>query len=158
MYVRDRNGISSKVTSKAVILASGGFSGNKLMLQQYIGGKGATLKSHISDDTYHLGEGILAAIEIGAATSGQWNSFHAAPADSRSNAVEPNVWIYQYGVLLNIYGDRFIDEGRSTIEEQFDMTSKEIFNQLSNKAFCICDRTLTEIPGYERGLLTGLPL
>ena len=157
VYVRDRNGQSSRLSCKVVILASGGFEGNKKMLIEHMGENATYLRSHIPNDFYHQGEGIKMAIDIGADIAGQWDSFHAEPGDSRNNnAVEPNIWVYQYGIVINILGERFRDEGLTTIEEQFDVFAKTVFKQPFNKAFFISDKTLLEIPGHERGILTGI--
>ncbi len=158
VFVRDRNGKSLKIKSSIVILASGGFSGNKEMLLRYIGDNAIFLKSHMgSNDFYHTGECLSLAVNAGAASSGQWNSFHSAINDPRSDTVDPSIYIYPYGILVNLKGERFVDEGRDTIDEQYDITTKEfIFKQPLNKAFFITDENLLKIQGYQRSIATGI--
>ncbi|WP_069806916.1 FAD-dependent oxidoreductase [Vulcanisaeta thermophila] len=158
VYVRQRDGDSVRVNAKAIILATGGFQKNINMLVEYIGPNAIYLDSILGkEEIYHMGEGIRMALEVGAALDGEWGGFHAEPVDARSKEVEPVVLIYPYGILINIYGHRFVDEGMGTVEEYYDYVAKVIFQQPLNKAFLIFDKKVLEIPGHERAILSGLP-
>lgn len=158
VYVRQEDGTSVKITSKAVILATGGFQGDRVLLKEYIGGNAEYLKSILARyEVYHKGEGLRMALEVGAELDGEFGSFHAEPVDARSDEVEPNILIYPYGILVNIYGERFVDEGIGTVEEYYDYIAKEIFKQPLNRVFLIADKKIFNIPNYQNAILSGLP-
>jgi tricarballylate dehydrogenase len=158
VYVRQEDGTSVKVTSKAVILATGGFQGSRALLREYIGGNAEYLKSILArHEVYHKGEGLKMALEIGADLDGEFGNFHAEPVDARNDEVEPVILIYPYGILVNIYGERFVDEGIGTVEEYYDYIAKEIFKQPMNRAFLIADKKIFDIPNYQNAVLSGLP-
>src|SRR6476659_6184580 len=64
---------------------------------------------------YNKGEGIRMALAIGAAACGDYGSFHAEPLDPRSGATEPVVLVFNYGILVNKLGQRFVNEAPATV-------------------------------------------
>jgi len=69
--------------AKAVILASGGFEGNRELLERHIPG-GSALDTVAPGSRVNMGGGIAIATAVGAATSGQFDGAHIEPVDPRS--------------------------------------------------------------------------
>jgi fumarate reductase flavoprotein subunit len=99
-----------KVTAKSVIIATGGYGGNKELLKKYC--------SQYNENMFcgglpYMGDGLLMAIEAGAATEGlgliqfSGHAVPGAPVDLVAVADELNtVWV-------NKKGERFTDEATS---------------------------------------------
>jgi fumarate reductase flavoprotein subunit len=108
--VAEHEGKEITINAKSVIIATGGYAGNKEMLKKY-----SPFYSEVitSPEDYHTGDGILMALELGAATEGlgqlrlQGPSFqrvHGRASKARIFCAQPNtMWI-------NNRGERFIDE------------------------------------------------
>jgi fumarate reductase flavoprotein subunit len=95
-----------RVDAKAVIIATGGYAGNKELLKKYY--------PDYTEDLYsvgmpHMGDGLLMATEIGAATEGLGNlqlrgPYFRGSLNLITVAMEPNtIWV-------NKSGERFVDE------------------------------------------------
>jgi tricarballylate dehydrogenase len=80
--------------SGQVVLACGGFEGNPEMLARYVGPRAAFLRPICKGANFNRGEGIRMALDIGAATAGDFGSYHAEPIDPRSGVSEPSVFIF----------------------------------------------------------------
>jgi tricarballylate dehydrogenase len=76
--VRTREGYS-EILTKAVILACGGFESNPEMRVRYLG-SGWDL-CRVRGTRHNMGEGILAALAIGARPYGNWSNCHACEWD-----------------------------------------------------------------------------
>ncbi len=63
-----------------VVLACGGFEGNAEMMTRYIGPRSVYLRPICKSANFNRGEGIQMALAAGAATSGDFGSYHAEPA------------------------------------------------------------------------------
>jgi tricarballylate dehydrogenase len=140
--------------SKAVILASGGFEGNLEMMSKYVG-----FHSHLTRPTapgglYNKGEGIEMALKVGAAPAGQYDAFHAEPIDPRSTSPEASIFIFNYGILVNQGGKRFVDEGSGLSDLIYEEVSRSILKQPGGKAYLIYDSKIEEVPNYKKAVRT----
>jgi fumarate reductase flavoprotein subunit len=96
-----------QINARCVIIATGGFGGNKQLLYQY---SPDYMENINLIGLPHRGDGIMMALEIGAATDGLGILHMTGPGFPRSRvltglAIEPNtIWVNKNGV-------RFIDEG-----------------------------------------------
>ena len=97
-------------------LASGGFEGNPEMLTHYLGPRARYIRPVARGGYYNKGEGIRMALAAGAAACGDYGSFHAEPLDPRSGATEPVVLVFNYGILVNKTGARFVNEAPATVD------------------------------------------
>jgi tricarballylate dehydrogenase len=140
-----------------VVLASGGFEGNPEMLSRYIGPKALYLRPVARGGYYNRGEGIVMALEIGAAGCGDFSSYHAEPVDPRSGRAEAAVFVYPYGILVNGEGRRFVDEARGTVDATYEAVTRRIFDQSQGLAYCILDAKLGDVPNAERAIRTDQP-
>ena len=112
------------ITGRSVIIATGGYAGNKELLKKYY--------PYYPDNIEiggipHTGDGILMAIEIGAAVEGLGTllmsgpSFRAAKRTTQVGAIssEPNtIWV-------NKNGERFIDEALELVTETGNALSRQ---------------------------------
>jgi tricarballylate dehydrogenase len=153
---------SSEISSKAVILAAGGFQANPEMVTRYIGPGGNNLV--LRGSPYNTGDGIRMALEVGAKID--WmDDFHGglihygyrkylaegAMAGLRSMKK------YEVGILVNQQGNRFVDEGEQASDKTYAKFGKIVaLTQPGGVAYVIFDSATKEIinPDYtgpERG-------
>ncbi|MBD8014621.1 FAD-binding protein [Planococcus wigleyi] len=158
LKIRIKGGSSIDLSVSTVILASGGFQGSQEMMAQYIGRDAHKIPPVAEGGLFNKGEGIRMAMQLGAKGSGQWDAFHAEPVDPRSKREEAGVMTYPYAILVDQNGNRFVDEGASTIDEQYEAVARKIFYELPNHiAYMITDQKLYDIPNYEEALQTEQP-
>ncbi len=141
----------------AVVLACGGFEGNAEMLTRYLGPRSVYLRPVCRGGHYNKGEGIRMALDIGAAPCGDFGSYHAEPVDPRSGIAEPSVFIFPYGVLVNLDGKRFTDEAPGTVDACYERITREIYNQRSGIAYAVLDAKHARIPNFRLGIRSDQP-
>lgn len=158
----ERKGAQFEITAKGVIIASGGFGGNKKLLKKYCPSYRDNMKC---DGLLHTGDGLLMAMEIGAATEGLGLLLLSGPqipqaaalklgttpensmiAPLMAVALEPDT------LWLNKRGKRYVDE--STTYHHF-MSSNAVNMQPENLTFTILDSKMVEMKTRD-GLLIGL--
>ena len=157
LFVRQSNGETSKFHSKAVILAGGGFEGNYEMLTRYVGRDALALRMDVPVTKYHYGECINMAFEVGAAPSGDFGNYHGDVVDSRSKEYRASIRAYVYGILVNVNGERFIDEGMDEISGSFEYMSRGIFKQPEHRAFVVFDEKAHSIQTMGKDVKTSIP-
>ena len=138
--------------ARSVILASGGFEGNPEMLTHYLGPRARYIRPVARGGYYNKGEGIRMALAIGAAACGDYGSFHAEPLDPRSGATEPVVLVFNYGILVNKHGARFINEAPATVDATYEAITRVIFEQPDGIAYCILDARIDDVPNWKRSV------
>lgn len=141
----------------SVILACGGFEGNPEMLTHYIGPRARYIRPVARGGYYNKGEGIRMALSIGAAGCGDFGSFHAEPLDPRSGATEPVVLVFNYGILINKLGQRFVNEAPATVDATYEAITRTIFEQPDGIAFCILDARIDDVPNWKRAVRSDRP-
>ncbi|HEY9445661.1 MAG TPA: FAD-dependent tricarballylate dehydrogenase TcuA [Burkholderiales bacterium] len=102
--------------AKAVVLACGGFETNPMWRRQYLGDPWEHAK--VRGSNFNYGDGLKMALDIGAMPWGHWGGCHATPivASAPDYGVQnltdkTNRLSYPFGVMLNVEGRRWIDEG-----------------------------------------------
>lgn len=156
--VTDSYGEAATLTSKAVVVASGGFEGNPEMLTQYLGSTAKFIRPVARGGYYNKGEGIRMALGLGAAPAGDFSSFHAEPLDPRSAQVEALVMNFPYGVLVNKAGKRFVDEAPGPVDVHYDHISRAIKDQPDGIAYVIFDQRIHDVPNWKKGIRTDQPV
>jgi tricarballylate dehydrogenase len=141
----------------AVVIASGGFEGNKRMLTQYLGHNACDIPVISPGTGHNRGEGIQMAIEVGADTAGQWDMFHAEPIDPRATKPDPVVYPYTYGIVVNRHAQRFFDEGKSSFDATFEELGYEIWRNQDQTAFLIGDQTSLSVNGFKETVFSDQP-
>ena len=141
-----------ELRAPAVVLASGGFEGNPEMLTRYLGPRARYIRPVARGGYYNKGEGIRMALAAGAAPCGDYGSFHAEPLDPRSGATEPVVLVFNYGILVNKDGQRFVDEAPATVDATYEAITRVIFEQPDGIAYCILDSRIEDVPNWRRSV------
>ncbi len=151
--VRSGRRAVTALDADAVILASGGFQGDVTMMRKHFGPAAETLKLISPGTRFNAGDGIRMAVDQGASISGDWNGMHIEPIDPRSQHSAPVVLIYQYGIVVDQGGRRFLDEGGGLVHETWEAFARDIhFARPGHIAYAILDSRLFDIPGFERAI------
>ena len=115
VVVRGPNGIET-LNAKAVVLACGGFETNPAWRRLYLGDPWEHAK--VRGSNFNYGDGLKMALDIGAMPWGHWGGCHATPinAEAPDYGVQhltdkTNRLSYFLGVMINVEGRRWIDEG-----------------------------------------------
>jgi tricarballylate dehydrogenase len=140
---RGEDGTLRTLSARAVVLACGGFEGNKEMLTRYLGTNACDLPLLAPGLAFNQGAGIKMAMEIGAGTSGQFDMIHAELVDRRTSRPDAYIYAHPFGIVVNEHGRRFYDEGQSTFEETFEVIAFEVWRNQNQSAFFIADQTIT---------------
>ena len=132
------------IQGKSVVLASGGFEANAEMRARYLGPGWELAK--VRGIPYNTGDGITMALEIGAQPYGHWSSCHAVAWDLNAPPYGDRVVTelyqkhsYPFGIIVNIEGKRFVDEGADFRNYTYVPYGREILRQPQGVAFQIFD-------------------
>jgi tricarballylate dehydrogenase len=146
------------IRAAAVVLASGGFQGNRAMMREHFGVGAETMRLISPGTRFATGDGIRMARALGADLSGDWNGMHAEPVDARSRNSAPVVLVYPYGIVVDRAGRRFFDEGAGLVHETWEGFARHIhFKAPGGMVFAIADSRLLTIEGYERAIRSEVP-
>ena len=144
LTVRDADGFR-EIETKAVVLACGGFESNTEMRTRYLGPGWELAK--VRGTQFNTGDGIQMALDIGAQSYGHWSGCHAvawdmnAPAfGDRSIADLFQKHSYPFGLIVNVEGKRFVDEGADLRNYTYAKYGKEILAQPQRVAFQLFDQ------------------
>ena len=131
-------------SAKAVVLACGGFESNPEMRVRYLG-QGWEL-CRVRGTQHNTGDGINAALKIGAIPFGGWSSCHAVQWDISAPPFGDRVVLdnfqkhsYPIGIVVNLNGERFIDEGADYRNHTYAKYGKEVMKQPQRTAVQIFD-------------------
>lgn len=131
--------------SDVVIVGAGGYESSPEKRTKYYGEDYDAMK--VRGSRYNTGEGIEMVLDAGGRPEGQWGGAHMALIDSSSPDVEGGanrVDGYQYGVILNNRGERFVDEGEDARAHTYARFGREIFEQPGHVAYIVVDEPLRE--------------
>ncbi len=128
-----------------VVLASGGFEGNREMRVRYLGSGWDLVK--LRGTRFNSGNMLQRALQAGAGTAGHWGGCHATPVaidapdigDLRIRDKSAR-HSYPYGLLVNDSGRRFIDEGEQYYLHTYAKTGAAIRSQHNAYAVQIFDQ------------------
>lgn len=142
--VRSKDGYS-EISTKAVILACGGFESNPEMRVRYLG-PGWDL-CRVRGTRHNMGEGINMALAIGARPYGNWSSCHACEWDISAPPYGDR-WVldnfqkhsYPLGIMVNLACERFVDEGENYRNLTYAKFGREIMKQPRRTAIQIFDQ------------------
>ena len=148
--LRGPDGLTEIVTS-SVVLACGGFEANAEMRTRYLGPGWDLAK--VRGTRYNTGDGIRMALEIGARSHGHYSGCHAVAWDAgapdeggdRNIADLFQKHSYPLGLIVNIEGKRFVDEGADFRNYTYAKYGKEILNQPQRLAVQIFDSQVTDM-------------
>jgi len=102
--------------AKAVVLACGGFETNPEWRLRYLGAPWDHAK--VRGSNFNYGDGLKMALDIGAMPWGHWSGCHATPINAEASDYgvqnltdKTNRLSYFLGVMINVDGKRWVDEG-----------------------------------------------
>ena len=143
-------GRTSEIGAKAVVLAAGGFQANPEWRTRYLGPGWDLAK--VRGTRFNTGDGIRMAVDIGAATCGNWSGGHAVGWDR--NAPEFGdldvgdgfqKHSYPFGIMINANGKRFVDEGADFRNYTYAKYGRVILEQPGHFAWQIFDRKVLHL-------------
>ncbi len=136
--------------SRAVVLAAGGFQANPEWRTRYLGPGWDIAK--VRGTRYNTGDGIRLAIDVGAATAGNWSGCHAVGWERNAPefgdlAVGDNFQkhSYPFGVMVNARGERFLDEGADFRNYTYAKYGRVILEQPGSFAWQIFDKKVLHL-------------
>jgi tricarballylate dehydrogenase len=154
--VRMRGG--EVVAADAVVLACGGFQGNRDMMREHFGPGGEGIPLLAPRARFNTGDGIAMARALGADAAGEWNGMHIEPVDPRSTSSAPVVLLYPYGIVVDRSGRRFFDEGSGLVHETWEWFARHIhFAVEGREAYAILDSRLLTIADWQRATRSEVP-
>ena len=134
----------AEIGAKAVVLASGGFQSNPEMRVRYLGPGWESCR--VRGTPHNTGEGIQAALNIGAQAFGGWSTCHAVQWDISAPPFGDRVVLdnfqkhsYPIGIVVNLDGNRFIDEGADFRNHTYAKYGREVMKQPRRTAVQIFD-------------------
>lgn len=138
-------GARTRWEGEAVVLAAGDYGSSKEKRTRYYGPGYGNMK--VRGSRYNTGEAVEAAMDVGAKSDGEWGDAHMALIDAGSPDVEGGITRidgYQYGLILNHDGERFVDEGEDARAHTYAKFGRRIFEQPYHEAFIIVDSKVVD--------------
>lgn len=133
------------IAAKSVVLACGGFESNPEMRARYLGPGWELAK--VRGVRFNTGDGLTMAMAIGAQPYGHWSGSHAvawdlnAPAFGNRNIADLyQKHSYPFGLIVNVNGKRFVDEGADFRNYTYAKYGREILSQPQRAAFQLFDQ------------------
>lgn len=134
-------GDGAELASPAVVLSTGGFQAGKMLAERYLGPAAANLL--VRSVPGNSGDGLQAALGLGAATGGDMTAFygHTMPdGPIPPDEYQPMTpYFARLGLLINRDGRRFVDEGSSLLEE---INPQEGYKQPGGVFFLLFDEAM----------------
>lgn len=132
-------------TGDAVVICAGSYVSDPEKRTKYFGRHADAYT--VRGSRHNTGEPIEAAIDEGAKAAGQWGGGHQVLLDANAPDVEggrTRINGYQYGVILNENGDRFVDEGEDLLSKTYAKFGEKAYDQPNQCAFVVYDSTVAE--------------
>jgi tricarballylate dehydrogenase len=135
---------TQEIAASAVVLASGGFEASADLRARHLGPDWE--RAHIRGTPYNTGELMLSAVELGAQPYGDWASCHSIAWDASSppfgDRQVSNRYSrqgYPFGLVVNVHGRRFVDEGADFRNYTYAKYGAEILRQPDGIAYQVFD-------------------
>ena len=160
LEIRDPNGTRT-LHCQALVLASGGFQANPEMRTAYLGPSWSLVK--VRGTRFNTGEMTRAALTAGAQSYGEWAGCHATPIDADAPIYgdlrltdKTNRLSYPFSVMVNLDGERFVDEGEDFNLYTYAKMGRAILQERSATIFQVFDQQT--VPLLETRYNTGTPV
>lgn len=132
------------IPANAVVLACGGFEANPEMRVRYYGAGWESCR--VRGTRYNTGDGLKAALDIDAQAFGGWSTCHAVQWDISAPPFGDRVVLdnfqkhsYPIGIVVNLKGERFVDEGADYRNHTYAKYGREVMKQPMRTAVQIFD-------------------
>jgi tricarballylate dehydrogenase len=149
LLARTPNGTET-IAAGAVVLASGGFEANPEMRTRYLGPNWELAR--VRGTPYNTGDGIRMALEVGALPWGHWSGCHSVQWDLNApwhgdRKVGDNFQKHSYplGLIVNLRGERFVDEGADFRNYTYVKYGRAVIGQPRRTAFQIFDQKILDL-------------
>ena len=133
-----------------VVLASGGFQADPGMRERHLGPAWASAK--VRGTQFDTGDGIRMALDVGAQPHGDWGGCHAVawdlnapPFGDRKIADLYQKHSYPFGIVVDVDGNRFVDEGADFRNCTYARYGREILTRPHGAAFQLFDAKTTDL-------------
>ena len=155
VVVRGPDGVE-RLAARAVVLACGGFETNPAWRTHYLGQEWGHAK--VRGSNFNYGDGLKMALDMGAMPWGHWGGCHATPIvasapdyGKREMTDQTNRLSYLYGIMLNVEGSRWIDEGADFNSFTYAKYGGLILKQPGGVVYQIFDSKVMELlePRYK---------
>jgi tricarballylate dehydrogenase len=147
--VRGREGFE-EIEARAVVLACGGFEANPEWRVRYLGPDWELAR--VRGTRHNTGDGIRMALEIGAQPYGHWSSCHAVQWDLNAPEFGDRKVLdlfqkhsYPLGLIVNVRGERFVDEGADLRNYTYARYGREILRQPLRAAWQLFDQKVVSL-------------
>jgi len=145
-----KNNKTVRVESRAVVLAAGGFQANTEWRTRYMGPGWELAK--VRGTRFNTGDAIRMALDIGAQPWGHWSGCHAVQWDLNApwhgdRKVGDNFQKHSYplGLMVNLKGERFVDEGADFRNYTYVKFGRTVIGQPKRTAFQIFDQKVVHL-------------
>jgi tricarballylate dehydrogenase len=139
-----------EVRAGAVVLAAGGFQANVEWRTRYLGPGWDLAK--VRGTRYDTGDGIAMALDVGAMPTGNWSGCHSVGWDLNAPAFGDlsvgdgfNKHNYQFGIMVNADGKRFVDEGADIRNYTYAKYGKVVLAQPQQFAWQVFDSKVADL-------------
>ena len=133
-----------RFAAHAAVLAAGGFEADRGRRGAHLGDQWRAAK--VRGTPYNTGGPLDLLLKIGAARHGEWNGCHATQWDRNAPEHGDRVLTNRYtkqsyplGIVVNLRGGRFIDEGEDFRNFTYAKFGRAVIEQPSSIAFQIFD-------------------
>src|SRR5215475_13719995 len=129
-----------EISGCAVVMAAGGFEANPEMRARYLGTGWDLVK--VRGSRYNSGEALNLTLAFGAQPTGHRSGCHAVLVDSEAPDVEAafeHRYSYPYGIMVDINGKRFVDEGEDFFSYTYAKCGREVLRLPWRTAYQIFD-------------------
>jgi tricarballylate dehydrogenase len=144
VVVRKPDDEQRTISAGAVVLACGGFEGNPELLSEHLGKDAVDLSIIVPGVKYNRGRGIRMATEVGAATAGQFEMFHAELVDTRAKTPHSVIWGQNYGIVVSENCERFHDEGENYLFATTESIAYDTWLHQNQQSSFITDKTVMD--------------
>ena len=138
------------IEAGGVVLASGGFQADPEMRERHLGPAWASAK--VRGTQFDTGDGIRMALDVGAQPFGDWSGCHAVawdlnapPFGDRKIADLYQKHSYPFGIVVDVDGRRFVDEGADFRNYTYARYGREILTRPHGAAFQLFDAKTTAL-------------
>ena len=138
------------ILARSVVLASGGFEANAEMRCRYLGPGWELVK--VRGIPYNTGDGIRMALDVAAQAHGHWSGCHAVawdmnapPFGDRTITELFQKHSYPLGIIVNLEGNRFLDEGADFRNYTYVTYGRALLTQPQGLGFQIFDEKVRDM-------------
>ncbi|KAF2789587.1 FAD binding domain-containing protein [Melanomma pulvis-pyrius CBS 109.77] len=142
----EQEGQERIIRCKAVVLAAGGFEADSGLRKKYLGPEWE--RARVRGTPYNTGDLLDVAIrDVGAKRAGDWGGCHSVAWDANAAPDSGDREIgneftksgYPLGLMVNVKGERFVDEGVDLRNFTYAKFGREILRQEGGVAFQVWD-------------------